>query len=64
MDQSLFVVFTVLLFDNLIAIDQSVCTPAEVAVFGNATELWPNGSEIDIDLLVCPIGDIIHSIRK
>lgn len=53
-----------LLFDNLIVINQSVCTLAEVAALGNVTVLWPNGSEIDIDLLVCPIVDIIHSIRK
>lgn len=56
--------YTVLLFVNLIVIDQSVCTHAEVTAFGHATALWPNGCEIDIDLLVCPIVGIIHSARK
>ena len=37
---------------------------AEVAVFGHATVLWPNGSGIGIDPLVCPRVDIIHSMRK
>lgn len=64
-DQPPLTVFTLLLlFDTLIATDQSVHTMVEVPVLGNATESWLNGSEVDTDLLVCPAVDIIHSIRK
>lgn len=52
-DQLGFHVFTPLLFHNLIVTDQSVCTLNRgVAESGHVTVLCPNGSEIDIDLLL------------
>lgn len=37
---------------------------AEVTEFGHATVLWLNGSEIDIDLLVCSTAEAIHFNKK